>query len=42
MMINSESFAEMEKFVRNNFFLTLSKWTMYYIDADDDPISLTS
>jgi hypothetical protein len=42
VMTNVESFPEMEKFVKNNYFLTLSKWSMYYIDSDDDKISLSS
>jgi hypothetical protein len=42
LMLNGTSHDEIVKFVHENFFLKMSKWTMYYIDSDDDAISLDS
>ncbi len=41
-MLNAESFDDIVKFVHENFFLKMSKWTMSYIDSDGDSISLDS
>lgn len=34
------NYQDIVRFVHENFFLKLSKWTMYYIDSDGDSISL--
>lgn len=42
VMLNVESYNEVVRFVKENFFLKLSKWTLSYIDSDGDQISLDS
>ncbi len=42
IMLEVESYDDIVKFVHENFFLKMSKWTMSYIDSDGDPISLDS
>ena len=42
LMLNGTSYDEIVKFVHENFFLKMSKWTMYYIDSDGDAISVDS
>ena len=41
-MLNGNSYTDITKFILENFFLKMSKWTMYYIDSDGDSISLDS
>lgn len=41
-MLNVESYDDIVKFVHENFFLKMSKWSMSYIDSDGDLISLDS
>ena len=41
-MLNVESYDDIVKFVHENFFLKMSKWSMSYIDSDGNLISLDS
>lgn len=42
VMRDAETFDEIVKFIHENFFLKMSKWSMSYVDADGDSISLDS
>jgi len=42
IMQNVDSFEDIVKFVKQSFFLKMSKWSLYYIDSEDDEISLDS
>ena len=39
---NVESYASIVKFIHENFFLKFSHWTLTYLDADGDRITLES
>lgn len=41
-MLNAEKYEDIVRFVHQNFFLKMSKWSMSYIDADGDAISIDS
>lgn len=42
IMLTAESYEDIIKFIKNNFFLKMSKWEMHYIDSDGDQITLDS
>lgn len=41
-MLDAQTYDDIVKFVHENFFLKMSKWSMSYVDADGDTISLDS
>ena len=41
-MLNVETYEDIVRFVHENYFLKMSKWSMSYIDSDGDAISIDS
>lgn len=42
IMRDAQTYEQIIKFIHENFFLKMSKWSMSYIDADGDSIALDS